>query len=88
MSAYMFEKANALKKKHNYIVDVRGLGLMMGIELNIEGKKIFEECFNQGLIINCTQGKVLRLMPALNVTKKQINSTFYILDKVLGKAAQ
>ena len=54
---------------------------MIGIELSMEGKAIFEECFKQGLIINCTQGNVLRIMPALNVTKKQINTAIYILEK-------
>lgn len=87
MSPYLFQKANELKEKHNCIADVRGMGLMLGIELTIDGKTIFEECFQNGLVINCTQGKVLRLMPALNVTKKQIDKAFYILDKALTKLA-
>ncbi|MFA5060203.1 MAG: aspartate aminotransferase family protein [Candidatus Omnitrophota bacterium] len=87
MSPYFFAKANALKKKCSCVKEVRGLGLMMGIELTIEGKAIFEECFAQGLIINCTQGNVLRLMPALNVTKKQIDKAFFILEKAIRKVA-
>ena len=42
-----------------------------------------KECFSKGLIINCTQGNVLRIMPALNVTRRQINKAIFILDKVL-----
>ncbi len=81
MSTYLFDKLNALKKKFHCIKDVRGLGLMIGIELSIEGNPIYEECFKNGLIINCTQGNILRLMPALNVTKKQANKALYILEK-------
>ena len=56
------------------------------IELKIEGKAVFEECFKNGLIINCTQGNVLRIMPALNVTKKQIKKALYIFEKSLAAA--
>ena len=83
MSTYLLEKLNQLKEKFNCITDVRGLGLMIGIEMSIEGKKIYEECFDRGLIINCTQGNILRLMPALNVTKKQADKALYILEKAL-----
>lgn len=82
MGSYFLEKLAGLKHKYHCITDVRGLGLMIGMELNIEGKAVIEECLKQGLIINCTQGKVLRIMPALNVTRKQINRAVAILDKV------
>ena len=72
-----------MKEKIKYIVDVRGIGLMIGVELNIDGKTIYQKCFDHGLIINCTQGNVLRIMPALNVTKKQADRGLYILEKTL-----
>ena len=87
LSKYIIDKLQKLKNKFDCIVDVRGLGLMIGIELNIEGKDIFEECFNNGLIINCTQGNILRFMPALNVTKKQADKALFILEKALEKLA-
>jgi len=65
MGTYILEELKTLKEKFDCITDVRGLGLMIGIELNIEGKAIYEECFQNGLIINCTQGNILRFMPAL-----------------------
>ena len=43
--------------------------------------------FSPGLIINCTQGKVLRIMPALNVTKKQIDKAAGILEKAFAAVA-
>jgi predicted acetylornithine/succinylornithine family transaminase len=85
---YLMDKLNILKSRFQIIKDVRGLGLMIGVELSIEGKGIFEECFRNGLIINCTQGKVLRIMPALNITKKQIDKALGILEKALYKAEQ
>lgn len=87
MGAYLTDRLNALKSRFPFINEVRGLGLMIGIELTIEGKGIFEECFSQGLIINCTQGKVLRIMPALNVTKKQVDKALFVLEKALVKAS-
>lgn len=59
---------------------------MIGVELSIEGKIIYEECFKNGLIINCTQGKILRIMPALNVTRKQVDKALYILEKAIEKS--
>lgn len=81
MGQYLVGELKKLKEKFPSIKEVRGLGLMVGVELNMEGKKIFDECFNHGLIINCTQGNILRIMPALNVTKKQIDKAVYILNK-------
>lgn len=85
MGNYIIEELNKLKEKFPLIKDVRGQGLMLGIELNIEGKAIYEDCFNNGLIINCTQGNILRLMPALNVTRKQINKALMVLEKAFEK---
>jgi acetylornithine/N-succinyldiaminopimelate aminotransferase len=81
MGAYLVQELLKLKKQFPMIEEVRGIGLMIGVELTIEGKKIFDECFKQGLIINCTQGNVLRLMPALNVTKKQIDTAVHVLER-------
>jgi len=86
MSDYLFTRLEQLKKKYGIIQQVRGMGLMAGVELSIEGKPIVEECIRQGLLINCTHDKVLRLMPALNITKGQINKAMSILDKALAKA--
>ncbi len=83
MGEYLKEKLQALAKKYSVIKEVRGLGLMIGVELTISGKAIYEECLKNGLMINCTHEKVLRLMPALDLTKKQIDKALGILDKAL-----
>jgi len=94
MGDYLFSKLEELKLKYKVIKEIRGLGLMAGVELNIPGKKIVETCIEKGLLINCTHETVLRLMPALNITKKQIDKALEILEGALvaclttGKGAE
>ena len=83
MGAYLVKKLDDLKSRHAVIKEVRGIGLMLAVELGIEGNAIVDESLKRGLLINCTHGNVLRLMPALNVTKSQVNQAINILDKVL-----
>lgn len=85
---YMTERLKAMQARFPFMVDVRGLGLMIGVELSIDGKPVFDECLAKGLIINCTQGRVLRIMPALNVTRKQAVKALDILEKVFTATAQ
>jgi len=84
MGDYLFLKLKALKDKHKIIKELRGLGLMAGIELDSEGKSIVEKCMGKGLLINCTHERVLRLMPALNITKKEVDRAVGILDSVFS----
>ena len=81
--SYLFKRLHELKKKHPIIKEVRGLCLMAGLELAIEGKNIYEECLKRKLLINCTQGNVLRLMPPLVVREKEIDRAIQVLGDVL-----
>ena len=82
LEPYLKAKLESLKEKFSCIVNVRGRGLMFGIEIKGDiGPKVFNQCLEHGLIINCTQGNVLRIMPALIVTKKQIDQAMFILEK-------
>jgi acetylornithine/N-succinyldiaminopimelate aminotransferase len=83
MGEYLVEKLNELKKKKSIIKEIRGKGLMIGMELTVPGKDIVEKCFKEGLLINCTHDSVLRIMPGMIVTKKQIDKAIGILDKVM-----
>jgi len=87
MGRYTMDKLTELKEKFRCIQEVRGLGLMIGIELNVDGKPVFDECLKRGLIINCTQGNVIRFMPALNVTQRQINQALGIFEKALAEVS-
>ncbi|MFH1856677.1 MAG: aspartate aminotransferase family protein [Candidatus Omnitrophota bacterium] len=83
MGDYLRGKLAELKQKYAFIEEIKGLGVMLGIKLSTEGKKIVDLCFERGLLINCTQGNILRIMPALGVKKKEIDRMIKILDKVL-----
>ncbi|MHB8155529.1 MAG: acetylornithine/succinylornithine family transaminase [Candidatus Omnitrophota bacterium] len=84
MGRYLLEKLTDLKNSYSVIKEIRGLGLMLGIELNTPGKQIVQAAYARGLLINCTHDFVLRLMPALNVTKKEIDQAMGILESVIA----
>jgi len=86
MGTYLKDALLELKKKHAVIRDVRGLGLMLGLELAVPGTAIVDRCLANGLLINCTQGNVLRIMPAMTVSKRLIDQAMRILDAALGEA--
>jgi acetylornithine/N-succinyldiaminopimelate aminotransferase len=83
MGEYLFSKLNELKNKYPLIKEIRGLGLMAGVELNASGKQVVQRCLEKGLLINCTHETVLRIMPALNITKKEIDQAMRILEEAL-----
>ena len=70
------------------ITDLRGRGLMIGIELDRPGADIAQECLRRGLIINCTHERVLRLYPALTVTEEELDEGLDTLADVLRQADQ
>jgi predicted acetylornithine/succinylornithine family transaminase len=84
MGEFFLKRLKELQQKFDCIREVCGLGLMLSVELHVDGKPIKEECLQQGLIINCAHKKVLRLRPALNVTQKQIEKALYILEKAFA----
>ena len=82
---YLLKKLGLLKQKYgNLIKEIRAMALTVGVELGIEGEGIYKKCMEEGLLINCTQKNVLRIMPALTVTKKEIDKAMAILDKIFG----
>ncbi len=85
MGAYFLSKLQALKDKFSFITDVRGQGLILGAELDRDGADIATSCLEEGLLINCAAGKVLRFIPPLIVTKDEIDHGMDILEKVLAR---
>jgi acetylornithine aminotransferase/acetylornithine/N-succinyldiaminopimelate aminotransferase len=83
---YFKVKLEGLKEKYpEKIEEVRVLGLMVGIELKEEGQEIVKKCLEEGVLINCTAGNVLRFLPPLIVEEKEIDYLIEILDKILKK---
>ena len=85
MGEYAKQKLLQLKQKYPIIEQVRGIGLMIGVQLTGPGSEIVDKCLARGLRINCTNNTVLRFMPAMIVTKQQLDETINILDSVLGE---
>lgn len=87
VGAYFKGELQKLKAKYpELIVDVRGEGLILGAELKSaeHGRDIVNKCLEKGAIINCTVGKVLRFIPPLIITKKDVDTVVAILDEVIA----
>ena len=80
-------RLNQLAAEVDTIQDVRVLGMMIGIDLSIDGTPFVSECMKRGLLINCTQGHVIRLLPAMNLTTEQAEEGLDILCNVLRNHA-
>jgi predicted acetylornithine/succinylornithine family transaminase len=87
LGRYIKDKLEQLKQKHSIIDSVRGIGLMIGVQLTSPGKEIVDKCLENGLRINCTSNTVLRFMPPMIATQSQIDQAINILDGVLSDSA-
>jgi len=82
--AELREGLTALAKKFDFIREVRGEGLMIGVELSIEGSPFVVEATNRGLLMNCTHDFTLRLLPPFIVTKGQVREFLHLFEAVLA----
>ena len=73
----------ALKDECEVVREVRVLGVMIGIELSIDGTPVVEACMDRKLLINCTRNTVIRLLPAMNLSEAQLHEGCDILAAVL-----
>jgi len=74
-----------LSQRFGFVREVRGEGLMIGLQLDVPGKQIVLDAMAQGLLINCTHGTVLRFLPPYIITEKEIDRALAILKRVLKK---
>ena len=81
------KRLSAFQARCPIIREVRGLGLMIGIELSVDGRPVVEACRNKRLLINCTQERVLRLLPAMTITRAQLDRGLAILEQALSAYA-
>ncbi len=81
----LYRELEKLREKYGYVKDIRGKGLLVGMELSIEGKKIVDACQQKGLLINCVGGYVLRFIPPLIVSATEIRQAIGILDGVMAE---
>jgi acetylornithine/succinyldiaminopimelate/putrescine aminotransferase len=83
VGAYLVERLNELKGEFPSIREIRGMGLIVGMEIDAPGAPIVSECMERGLLINCTGESVLRFLPPLTVTEGDVDEMLGILKVVL-----
>lgn len=84
MGNYLRKRLERMARQYLVIHEIRGKGLMVGVELVQSGKEIVAECLKRKLLINCTQEKVLRIMPALTVTLAELDQGLEIMEGALA----
>jgi predicted acetylornithine/succinylornithine family transaminase len=85
MGKLLAQGLERLKERFSVARAIRGKGLILGLELEMEGAKIVDACMDEGLLLNCTAYKVLRFVPPLTITAKEIERGLAILEKVLAR---
>ncbi|HTY74673.1 MAG TPA: aminotransferase class III-fold pyridoxal phosphate-dependent enzyme, partial [Candidatus Nanoarchaeia archaeon] len=82
---YFKDSLEKLQSKHKIIKEVRGLGLMLGVELRFDVLNIILKCADRGVLILDAGKNVLRFLPPIVITKEQIDKSIEVLDAVLGE---
>lgn len=82
---YFKDQLNELVAKYSFIQGVRGKGLMLAIELGQEAKPVMQACFQEGLLLATAGTTALRFLPALNITKQEIDEGMQKLNDVLSR---
>ena len=79
---YFRSELRRIAKQYDFISEVRGYGLMIGVQLTVPGKDMVTRAMQEGLLINCTHDTVLRFLPPYILTEAQVDEAVTILDRV------
>jgi predicted acetylornithine/succinylornithine family transaminase len=85
VGGYFHVVLNELARKHGFVKEVRGFGLMLGMELAVPGKQLVLDAMAEGLLINCTHETVLRFLPPYIATEKEVDQVVKTLGKLFAK---
>ena len=75
------------KDRYRVVREVRGLGLLQGMELDIDAKSVVSDCLTRGLLINNTGDHVLRFVPPLIITQREIDRLIEVLSHIFSRHA-
>ena len=84
MGDYFLSELDKMKNKFPFIKEVRGKGLILGMELKMDGSSMVKEMLKKRVLINCTMGNVLRFLPPLIVTREEIDRVVAALEEVFS----
>jgi acetylornithine/succinyldiaminopimelate/putrescine aminotransferase len=85
VGGYLHLMLNELARKHTFVKEVRGFGLMIGVEMEIPGKQMVLDAMQDGLLINCTHDTVLRFLPPYIITERDVDTAVKVLGKIFAK---
>jgi acetylornithine/N-succinyldiaminopimelate aminotransferase len=85
VGGYLQTRLTELAAKHSFVKEVRGFGMMVGVDLAVPGKQLVLDAMAAGLLINCTHDTVLRFLPPYIATEKEVDQAVKILSKLFKK---
>jgi acetylornithine/N-succinyldiaminopimelate aminotransferase len=83
--AYLKKGLLSLKAKFPFVTDVRGMGLIWGIEVSINGDAVLQEFLKEGILLLCSKGSILRLLPPLTIGKEEVDIFLEITERIFEK---
>ena len=86
VGAYMLERLTQFARSCDRIVEVRGLGMIIGAVLKHDARPIVDDCLKHRLLVNGTAGNVLRLLPPLNLTREEADAGLAIIENAFKNA--
>ena len=88
VGGYFRMRLTELARRYSFIREVRGHGLMIGVELEISGKQLVLDGIAAGILFNCTHETVLRFLPPYILTEQDVDQSVAVLDKLLANAGK
>lgn len=87
LGGYFIKKLKTLKKDFKVVKEIRGRGLMVGLELEEGGQAVFEGLLERRILANCVAGKTIRFLPPLIITEQEIDLTVEAIREILQTSA-
>jgi acetylornithine/N-succinyldiaminopimelate aminotransferase len=87
MGDYLSKGLSECKDRHHVVRDVRGLGLLQGIEVEMDAKTVVGDCLKRGILINATGDHVIRFVPPLIITQAEIDRLMEVLSQIFDRHA-
>ena len=85
VGAYFMDRLKGFQERYSFIQEVRGRGLMLGIQLDFPGSHLVNDCLERGFLVNCTMDTVLRFLPPLIVKEAEVDLLVATLDELFAK---
>jgi acetylornithine aminotransferase len=85
MGEYLAKGLSECKDRYHVVRDARGLGLLQGIELEMDARTVVSDCLKRGILINATGEHVLRFVPPLIISQSEIDRLIDVLSEIFSR---